>query len=55
MEEYLDIVEENINYDKWYCGHFHIEKQIDKIEFMHCDIKKLSKEKKKTKTKKRTQ
>lgn len=26
MEHFLDKVEENINYDKWYCGHYHTEK-----------------------------
>jgi 3-oxoacid CoA-transferase subunit A len=44
MEEFLDVVEENIEYDKWYCGHYHIEKQIDKIEFMFENTKELSKE-----------
>ena len=34
MEYFLDTIEENITYDKWYCGHYHIEKQIEKIEFM---------------------
>jgi len=34
MEDFLDEVEENIDYDKWYCGHYHTEKKIDKIEFM---------------------
>mgnify|MGYP004504075507 CR=1 FL=1 len=39
MENFLDIVEELIDYDKWYCGHYHVEKQIDKIEFMFGRIK----------------
>ena len=39
MEIFLDKVEENINYNKWYCGHYHTEKQIDKIEFMFESIK----------------
>lgn len=39
MEVFLDKVEENINYNKWYCGHYHTEKQIDKIEFMFESIK----------------
>ena len=34
MELFLDKIEESINYDKWYCGHFHTEKIIDKVEFM---------------------
>ncbi|MBQ6538788.1 MAG: metallophosphoesterase [Bacilli bacterium] len=55
MERFLDQVEESVEYDKWYCGHFHIDKEIDKIEFMYYGIKELSKTKKKVKTKKRTQ
>lgn len=39
MEKFLDKVEETIDYDKWYCGHYHTEKQIDKLEFMFGRIK----------------
>lgn len=45
MEIFLDKVEENVNYDKWYCGHYHTEKQIDKIEFMFGRIKVFNKDK----------
>jgi len=45
MEIFLDKVEENIHYDKWYCGHFHTEKQIDKLEFMFGRIKLFNKNK----------
>ena len=34
MEHFLDKIEDTIDYDKWYCGHYHTEKQIDKVEFM---------------------
>ena len=44
MERFLDTVEESITYDKWYCGHYHTEKLIDKMEFMYRDIKVFSKE-----------
>ena len=44
MEHFLDKVEENINYDKWYCGHYHIEKQVDKLEFMFGRIKIFNKD-----------
>lgn len=46
MEEFLDEVEEKIDYNKWYCGHFHTDKEIDKIEFMYGNIKKLEKTRK---------
>lgn len=42
MEHFLDKVEENITYDKWYCGHYHTEKEIDKIEFMFGRIKDIN-------------
>ena len=41
MERFLDKIEEVIEYDKWYCGHYHTEKKIDKIEFMFGRIKIL--------------
>ena len=28
MEKFLDDVEEKLDYDKWYCGHYHIEKLL---------------------------
>ena len=44
MKKFLDKVEESIDYDKWYCGHYHIEKQIDKLEFMFGRIKVFNKD-----------
>ena len=44
MEHFLDEIEENISYDKWYCGHYHTEKQIDKLEFMFDRIKIFNKD-----------
>ena len=44
MEKFLDKVEDSINYDKWYCGHYHTEKQIDKLEFMFGRIKVFNKD-----------
>ena len=41
MERFLNQVEKNIDYDKWYCGHYHTEKQVDKLEFMFKSIHKL--------------
>lgn len=42
MEQFLDIIEENVDYDKWYCGHYHIHKNIDKLEIMYWKIKDFS-------------
>ena len=38
MEEFLDEIEDSTDYNKWYCGHYHIDKNIDKIRFMMYDI-----------------
>ena len=36
-EEWLDKIEESVNYKAWYCGHWHINKRIDRIHFLfHC-------------------
>ena len=34
-EQWLDSIEERLYYDRWYCGHYHTIKKIDKIEFMY--------------------
>lgn len=33
-EEWLDGIEGRLEYKKWYCGHYHTEKKIDKLEIM---------------------
>jgi len=37
-EEWLDSIENKLHYSKWYCGHFHIEKDIQKIIFLYNSI-----------------
>lgn len=37
LEYYLDEIEDKTEYKKWYCGHFHGVKKIDKIQFMYED------------------
>lgn len=41
-EQFLDMVEKRLKYKKWYCGHYHTEKTVDKLEFMFKSIKELS-------------
>lgn len=36
-EEWLDWIESRLNYERWYCGHYHTEKQVDKLRFMFED------------------
>lgn len=33
-EEWLDKIEETVDYKAWYCGHWHINKRIDKMHFL---------------------
>ena len=37
-EIWLDKIEDTIDYKKWYCGHYHTDKTIDKIRIMFEDI-----------------
>jgi len=41
-ETWLDTIEERIQYRKWYCGHYHTEKQIDRLEFLFGSIKEFA-------------
>lgn len=41
-EEWLDRIEEGLEYKKWYCGHFHTIKKIDKLQFMFDNIEEIS-------------
>lgn len=33
-EDWLDCIEDKLSYKTWYCGHWHINKRIDKIHFL---------------------
>lgn len=37
-EYWLDTIEDRLTYQKWYCGHWHIDKKIDKIRFIMDDL-----------------
>ncbi len=37
-ERWLDKIEETVCYDAWLCGHWHINKRIDNIQFLYHDI-----------------
>jgi len=37
-EIWLDRIEEHLDYKRWYCGHYHTSKRIDKMQFMYEDF-----------------
>ena len=37
-EEWLDDIEKRLEYGKWYCGHYHTEKKIDRLQIMFNDF-----------------
>ena len=38
-ENWLDTIEDKLDYKEWYCGHWHINKRIDKLTFLFHDIR----------------
>lgn len=41
-EIWLDTIEESVDYQKWYCGHFHTAKKTHRLQFMFEDIDVLN-------------
>jgi len=37
-EVWLDAIEDKLDYDQWYCGHYHTNKTIDKMIFLFEDF-----------------
>lgn len=37
-EEWLDTIEDRLTYQRWYCGHWHINKHIDKMDFLFSHV-----------------
>ena len=40
-EYFLDKIEDTTKYNKWYCGHYHTDKRIDKMVFMYHGIEEF--------------
>lgn len=40
-EEWLGVLEEKITYSVWFCGHYHVDKQIDKVYMLYQEIRPL--------------
>lgn len=41
-ERWLDTIEENTGYSAWFCGHWHIDKRIDRMHFLFHGIESAS-------------
>ena len=37
-EEWLDTIEDCLTYQRWFCGHWHVNKHIDRIHFLYHDF-----------------
>ena len=40
-ELWLDTIEGKLNYNAWYCSHWHIDKRIDKMQFLFESVESL--------------
>ena len=40
-DDWLDTIEERLQYQSWYCGHWHIDKHIDRLHFMMHSVEAL--------------
>lgn len=41
-EDWLDTIEDRLTYQRWYCGHWHINKHIDCIHFLFSDVEEFA-------------
>lgn len=41
-EEWLGEIEKTLNYKRWYCGHYHTTKNIDRMRFLYTNFDELS-------------
>lgn len=42
-EKWLDGIEGRLDYRLWYCGHWHIEKSVDRLRFLYRSVQPLEK------------
>lgn len=40
-EDWLDSIEDRLDYKRWYCGHYHTEKGIDRLRFLYETIEEF--------------
>ena len=41
-EKWLNKIEQNLDYRKWYCGHYHTSKRLYNVQMMFEEIEKFS-------------
>lgn len=41
-ENWLDLIEDRLDYKKWYAGHYHTEKKIDKLQIMYKNVEEFT-------------
>lgn len=41
-EDWLDEIEDRLEYKRWYCGHYHIEKAVDRLRFLYESIEEFT-------------
>lgn len=41
MEKWMDEIEDQTDYRKWYCGHYHTDRNVDNVRIMFHDIIEL--------------
>ena len=40
-ERWLGEIESRLTYRRWYCGHYHIGKRVDRLRFLYNDFDRL--------------
>lgn len=41
-ENWLDTIEDRLAYQRWYCGHWHINKHIDRMHLLFGDVEEFA-------------
>lgn len=41
-EKWLDGIEDRLGYQRWYCGHWHINKHIDRMDFLFDSVEEFA-------------
>ena len=40
-EEWLDVIEDRLSYERWYCGHFHFDQKDGRVTILFEDFEEL--------------